>query len=295
MRTLRGVGLLLGGFALAALVTPTTSHAAPRTPGSAVTAKSPPAPRLPDADLLMERCVKAWYYQGTDAIAKLRMEIVDRGGEKRYRVMTMLRKNVGDRGEQRYLLYFHEPGDVRRMTCMVWKHVGAIDERWMFVPAANHVRRVAAPERSRFLGSDFTREEFSGRDASADLHRVDRYESYEGRPCWVVESVPKKPVEHTRMTTWVDTTTFIPWKQEFRDRRGGVFRTYTTDKVEEFANAAGRKYLTITERTLWARDKLSHTKLYFESVRYDVGLGDADFVSAHLQVPLEEWYRGAKP
>ena len=239
--------------------------------------------------------MKAWYYQGNDVIARLRMEIVGRGGEKRYRVMTMLRKNVGDKGEQRYLIYFHEPGDVRRMTCMVWKHVGANDERWMFVPAANRVRRVAAPERSRFLGSDFTREEFSGRDASADLHRVDRYERYEGHPCWVVESVPKKTVEHARMTTWVDTTTFIPWKQEFRDRRGEIFRTYTSDRVEEIASATGRMCLSITERTLWARDKVSYTKLYMDAARYDAGLTDADFSSAHLEVPLDSWFRAGGP
>ena len=275
----RVVRLFLGVALLAALASPAAAQKL----------------TLPAADPLMERCVRAWYYAGTDAIAKLRMEIVNREGEKRYRVMTMLRKNMGDRGEQRYLIYFHEPGDVRRMTCMVWKHVNANDERWMFVPAANRVRRVAAPERSRFLGSDFTREEFAGRAAGADAHRVDRYELYEGHPCWVVESVPKKPVEHTRMTTWVDTTTFIPWKQEFRDRRGTLFRTYTTDKVGEFASSAGRKYLTITERTLWGRDNASYTKLYFESVLYDVGISDADFAAAHLHMPLDAWYRGARP
>jgi len=279
MTALRPARVLLGVALLAALAASTPA----------------PAQTLPGGGPLMERCVKAWYYGGNDAIASLRMEIVNREGGKRYRTMTMLRKNVGDRGEQRYLIYFHEPGDVRRMTCMVWKHVGANDERWMFVPAANRVRRVAAPERSRFLGSDFTREEFSGRDASADMHRVDRYELFDGHPCWIVESVPKHPVEHTRMTTWVDTTTFIPWKQEFLDRRGEVFRTYTTDRVGEFASSAGRKYPTITERTLWSRDKASYTKLYFESVRYDVGLSDADFAEGHLGVPLEAWYRGSKP
>ena len=254
------------------------------------------AAALPNGVALMDRCVKAWYYAGDDAVANIRMDIVDRTGGKRYRVMTMFRKNLGPPGgDQRYLIYFHEPGDVRRMTCMVRKHVGADDERWMFVPAAGNVRRVAAPERSRFLGSDFTREEFSGRDAAADSHRVDRFERFGGHPCWVVESIPKTPVDHARMTTWVDTTTFIPWKQEFRDRRDTVYRTYTTDSVRVIASAKGRKYLTITERTMWARGNVSYTKLYFESVVYDVGLTEADFSEAHLQVPLDAWYRGARP
>ena len=254
-----------------------------------------PTPALPEGGALMERCVKAWYYGGNDAIARLRMEIIDRGGGKRFRVMTMLRKNMGENGEQRYLLYFHEPGDVRRMTCMVWKHVGGDDERWMFVPAANKVRRVAAPERSRFLGSDFTREEFSGRDAAADSHHVDRYERFEGHPCWVVESVPRAPVEHARMTTWVDTTTCLPWKQEFRDRRGEVSRTFTADKVREIAAPGGHRIPTITERSLWARGRTSRTRMVTESIKYDVGLRDSDFAEEHLSMPLDTWYRGARP
>lgn len=259
-------------------------------------AEAAPADRaLPEGGALMERCVSAWYYAGDDAIAKLRMEIVDRGGGKRYRGMTMLRKNIGEGGEQRYLLYFHEPGDVRRMTCMVLKHAGGDDERWMFVPAANKVRRVAAPERSRFLGSDFTREEFSGRDAAADSHRVARYERLEGHPCWVVESVPRTAVEHSRMSTWVDTTTFLPWKQEFLDRRGEVFRTLTVDKVRAVPGPDGRRIPTIVERTLWSRGRTSRTRLVTQSIRYGVGLRDSDFSEAHLSVALETWYRGARP
>lgn len=252
------------------------------------------APALPEGQAIMERCVRAWYYAGDDAVARIRMELVDRSGAKRYRLMTMFRMNLPGE-EQRYLLYFHEPGDVRRMTCMVSKHPGGNDERWMFVPAAGEIRRVSAPERSRFLGSDFLREEFAGRSASEDTHRLDRFERLEGRPCWVVESVSKKPVDYASVTTWVDTTTSLPWKQEFRDRRGSIFRTYVTDKVALIDGPGGRKIPTITERTLWARGKTSHTRLLVESIRYGVGLESADFKKEHLLVPLDSWYRGPMP
>ncbi|HSQ60192.1 MAG TPA: outer membrane lipoprotein-sorting protein [Acidobacteriota bacterium] len=268
-----------------------TLKAAPKTkPKSVLKA----APALPDGRAIMERCVRAWYYAGDDAVARIRMELVDRAGATRYRLMTMFRLNLPGE-EQRYLLYFHEPGDVRRMTCMVSKHPGGNDERWMFVPAAGEVRRVSAPERSRFLGSDFLREEFAGRSASEDTHRLERFEVLEGKPCWVVESVSKKPVDYASVTTWVDTTTALPWKQEFRDRRGSIYRTYVTDKVAMIDGPGGRKIPTITERTLWARGNTSHTRLLVESIRYGVGLESADFKQAHLLVPLDSWYRGPMP
>jgi hypothetical protein len=254
-----------------------------------------PAPALPNGATVMERCVRAWYYAGKDMVAKIRMEIVDRSGGKHYRLMTGFRKNEPGGGEQRYLLYFHEPGDVRRMTCMVWKHVGGDDERWMFVPAVNRVRRVAAPERSRFLGSDFVREEYAGRDAAADSHAVARFERLDGHPCWVVESKPITPAEFSRVTTWVDTTTCLPWKQEFRDRHGEVFRTFTADKVKEIRTAAGEKIPTIMERTMWARGKTNCTRLIYLGVRYNVGLTDKDFAEKHLEEPLEAWYQGPRP
>jgi hypothetical protein len=165
----------------------------------------------------------------------------------------------------------------------------------MFVPAVNRTRRVTAPERSRFLGSDFVREEFSGRDVEADAHTVVRFERYEGRPCWVVESVPREAADFARVTTWVDTTTCLPWKQEFRNRRDEVFRTFTADKVREIEAPGGRTIPTIVERTMSGRDGVSRTRLLFQGVRYDVGLTGADFADKHLEVPLESWYQGPRP
>jgi outer membrane lipoprotein-sorting protein len=264
------------------------------SPGAAAGAPSAPE-TLPDGRTVMERCVRAWYYAGTDMIAFLRMDIFDAAGEKHYRTMTMLRKNATEGGDQRYLLYFHEPGDVRRMTCMVYKHEGGDDSRWMYVPAANRVRAVSAPERSRFLGSDFVREEFAGRDAEADSQVAVRYERLKGHPCWVVEGRPRGRVDFTGITTWVDTTTYLPWRQEFRNRRNEVFRTFTADRVKDIRAPDGRKIPTIMERTLWGRDAKTHTSLKYESIRYDVGLTDADFSEAHLSVPLDSWYQGPAP
>jgi len=256
----------------------------------------PPSGGYPSGAAVMERCVAAWYYPGRDMVARLRMEILDRGGKTSYREMTMFRKNMaGDGGEQRYLIYFHEPGDVRRMTCMVWKHIGGDDERWMYVPAIDRIRRVAAPERSRFLGSDFVREEFSGRDADADSHRVVELVRHRGRMCWKVESTPRTTTDFAHMTTWVDTTTYLPWTQEFRNRRDDVFRTFTVDRVKEIRAPDGRKIPTIVDRSVWGRDRKNRTRLIHKRVRYDVGLTDDDFTQQHLSMALEGWYRGPRP
>lgn len=256
-------------------------------------AADPTVPAAADSALdgraVMDRAVRALYYPGQDLRALIRMEIVERDGTKRYRLMTALRLNLPE-GEQRYLLYFHEPGDVRRMTCMVQKHVGRADERWMFVPVANRVRRVTAPERSRFLGSDFVREEFSGRDAAADSHVVVRMEELKGRRCYVVESTPREPgTEYSRCTSWVDAATFLPMRQEFRGEKGELLRVYTADRVTEVRGAGGARYPTPLVRTMTNGSGDRWTRMTYESVAYDIGLHESDFSQTHMQEPLAEW------
>jgi len=259
----------------------------------AVLGAGAPADSLPDGRDVMERMTRASYYPGRDMVADVRMEIVERSGLVRLRVMTMMRLNL-EHGEQRYLVYFHEPGDVRRMTCMVYKHVGRADDRWMFVPAVEQIRRVTAPERSRFLGSDFVREDYSGRDAAADSHAVVRGEVRDGRACWVVESVPIEAAEYARMVSWVDRKTWLPIRQEYYDARGRLFRTFTADKIEEIADADGGTHPTVVERTMAGRTPPVRTRLLYSDVRYGVGLKASDFTDDHLKMSMDQWYR-SKP
>jgi hypothetical protein len=242
-----------------------------------------------DGHAVMERAVRAMYYPARDMRARIRMEIAERGGVVRLRVMTELRLNLPD-GDQRYLLYFHQPGDVRRMTCLVHKHVGRVDDRWMFVPIANRVRRVTAPERSRFLGSDFVREEFSGRDAAADSHTVVRMEPREGRRCYVVESVPREPgTEYARAVSWIDAKNFLPLRQEFYGERGQLLRVYTAERVKEIRGAGGVRYPTPLVRTMTSGTGGRWTRMTYESVAYDIGLSESDFSETHMQEPLSRW------
>lgn len=259
---------------------------------AALLGAAPPGP-TPSGREVMERMNHAYYYPGRDMVADVRMEIAERTGLVRLRTLTVMRLNL-PRGEQRYLVYFHQPGDVRRMSCMVYKHVGGGDERWMFMPAIGEIQRITAPERSRFLGSDFVREEFSGRDAAADSHTVIRGEVRDGRSCWVVESVPISPTEFSRMMSWVDRETWLPIRQEFYGTQGQLVRTFTAGRIEEVRDSDGGTHPTILERTMAGRVATVQTRMIYTNVRYGVGLRESDFSDDHLKVPMETWFR-AKP
>jgi outer membrane lipoprotein-sorting protein len=237
------------------------------------------------ADAIIERSQQAFYYAGDDMRARVTMQLIDRGGQARQRVLTMLRRDESEGGNQKYFIYFHEPGDVRGMTFMVWKDPVEEDQRWIFVPAVDLIRRIAANDkRSSFVGSDFTYEDVSGRDVRSDTHTLSREEMLDERAAYVIESVPKEVVEYTKRVSWIDKETFLPLKEDYYDLQGEHYRVFTADAIEDVSG-----WPTVMRRTM-ANIRTGHrTEVVFESVAYDQGLLDEDFSERRMRRPPQAW------
>jgi outer membrane lipoprotein-sorting protein len=246
---------------------------------------------------IIENSQLAFYYQGKDMKIDVVMELIAKGGGKRTRVMTMLRRNEKEGGNQRYFIYFHKPGDVRRMTFMVWKYPTKDDDRWIFVPAVDLIRRIAADDkRSSFVGSDFTYEDVSGRDVASDTHSLLRSEKHEDRDCYVIESIPKEPTEYIKRLSWIDKKSFLPLKDEYYDAQNELFRIFTADKIEDIKVGGGtgeNVFPTVTRRTMTMKNlKTGHrTEVVYKSVSYNLGLKDKDFSERHMRRPPRSWIR----
>src|SRR3989304_2108276 len=113
---------------------------------------------------VMKKSQAAFLYPGKDFKARVVMKLINKDGQERVRELTMLRKNLGEPGgEQKYFMYFFQPADVKDMTFMTYKYPAKDDDRWLFIPALNMVKRIAAQaKRSSFVGSDFTYEDVPG-------------------------------------------------------------------------------------------------------------------------------------
>src|SRR4030066_501462 len=191
---------------------------------------------------IMEKEQQAFYSPGKDMKAEIRMELITAAGEKRIRVLTMLRWNDPKSKGQKYFLYFREPADVRGMTFTVWKYPLKESDRWIYVPAIDLVRRIAARDaRSSFVGSDFTYEDVSGRNIAADTHTLIREEKLGDIDCYVVESVPKEPIDYVKRISWIDKITFLPLKEEYYDVQKELARVFTADKIEDVASTESRE------------------------------------------------------
>ena len=236
------------------------------------------------ADDIVARVQQAFYNPGRDMKARVTMTLISAGGDKRLRDLTMLRRN-GTNGEQQYFIYFHQPGDVRGMTFLVLKYPRRDDDRWLFMPALNLVRRLAARDSAQsFVGSDFTYEHVSGRDPESDRHTLRGEEQRRGKACYVVESQAQASAEYSRKVAWIDKTTWLPVEEEYYDVRGELFKVFTAEEVRDVSG-----HPTITKRTMKNVKTGHRTDVVFADVAYDVGIEAETFSERFLREPPRRW------
>ncbi|MBN1363056.1 MAG: outer membrane lipoprotein-sorting protein [Sedimentisphaerales bacterium] len=247
------------------------------------TASGAAEPNVPDVQTIVTKANIMAYYQGDDGKAKVRMTITTKSGQTREREFIILRKDVADGGDQNYFVYFQRPADVRQMVYMVKKHAGANedDDRWLFLPALNLVRRIAAGDkRTSFVGSDFVYEDVSGRSLDLDTHEL--IETTPER--FIVKNVPKNPdqVEFSYYNVAIDRKTYMPMKMEYFDKEGKLYRTIESTEVKEIDG-----FPTVTKSVVTDLKTGGKTEMAFNDVQYNIGIGDI-FEERYLQGPPRE-------
>lgn len=250
-----------------------------------------PAVTFAGDDLTAEEIVVksrlAFYYAGDNMRAKVLMELINKDGRKRVRELTMLRKDYKEGGNQKYFMYFHKPADIKDTTFMVVKWPDRDDDRWLFIPAINLVKRIAANDKySSFVGSDFTYEDISGRKPEEDTHTLLRREKLNDKNCFVIESIPKETSEYTKRISWIDETNFLPLKEEFYDKQNEPYRQF---EAQELKDTNG--ILTITKRTMKNVKTGHRTEVAFQEVEYNLGIEDDLFSERYLRRPPLKWIR----
>lgn len=238
-------------------------------------------------DEVIKKSQAAFLYPGKDFKARVMMKLISKGGQERVREMTMLRKNYGEvGGNQKYFIYFFQPADVKDMTFMVYKYPAKDDDRWLFVPSINMVRRIAAQDkRSSFVGSDFTYEDVSGRDIEDDTHTVAKEEKLGSRDCHVIKSTPKTAdVDYSYKLSWIDKVTALPAKEEYYDRRGELYKVFTADEIKDVKGVP-----TITKRTMKNLQSGHMTEVSYIKTDYNLGIEDSLFTERFLKQPPKKW------
>jgi hypothetical protein len=240
------------------------------------------AAETPGVDEIVDRANLAAYYAGEDGRAEVIMTITDSQGRTRSRELVMLRRDQKDGGDQRFYVYFERPTDVRRMVFMVHKHVDRDDDRWLYLPALDLVKRIAASDkRTSFVGSHFFYEDVSGRGVTEDVHELLATTD----DAYLIKNTPRNQasVEFAWYTVEIDRRTFMPRKAEYFNRQGRKYREVEALAIEEIQGHA-----TVTKSRVKDLDSGGETISEFKNIRYDLGLDESMFTERYLRRPPRE-------
>jgi outer membrane lipoprotein-sorting protein len=216
---------------------------------------------------------------GKDERSEITLTLITKEGQRRERKMILQRRGKAD--SKKVLIHFLSPADVRGVGFLVWRHPGKDDDRWLFLPALNMVRRIAAADkRSSFVGSDFVYEDVAGRDVGQDTHTLVRSESLGGQDCYVVKSVPKNPgsAEFSYKLSWVRKDNFVVIQELYYDKRGEQLKKLTVDKLEAIQGIP-----TVRKQTMRDLQTGHRSEVTYDDVRYNLGLGDDVFTERYLR------------
>lgn len=243
----------------------------------------------PTAVQLMTASHQAYYYAEDGGQSRVTMVLTNKKGRTREREFWMLRRDVEDMGDQRYYTYFIKPADISRTAFLVHKNAEGNDDRWLYLPALDLVKRIAADDRrSSFVGSDFSYEDVSGRLPILDDHELVGADTALGRPATKIKSTPKdsKTADYQYCITWIDDETKLPLRGDYYDKKDKVVRRFTVDEIETIEEVP-----TATVRTIHNLKKGSHTTISFSNITYKIEMKPDDFNERLLKNPPREYTR----
>lgn len=238
---------------------------------------------LTSADEVVARANLTAYYGGADGRSEVRMIISDAQGREQRRQFTVLRRDIEDAGDQQFLVVFSQPSDVRDTAFLVDKHVTRDDDRWLYLPGLDLVKRISAGDkRTSFVGAHYFYEDVSGRRPSEDTHElIETTDEF-----YVLRHVPveSQSAEFSSYVTWISRETFLPMKIDYTNAAGDVYRRVEVITVE---NLDGHPTVTASR----VSDLLSggKTEMQFRYIAYDVGIPADVFTERSLRNPPRDW------
>ncbi len=212
--------------------------------------------------------------------------VIERGKDKLIRRMEHMTKQYGDHlQDERTLIRFSEPADVRDTAYLTWSYndPGREDDMWVYLPAEKLVRRISGGgKKGAFMRSDLANEDIEDRAVDDDEHTLKGEEKISGVSCYVIESVPrpelKKDTNYSKRHQYIRTDIFLPARIEFFDKRGKLLKTATYGGYEQIGGI-----WTTTRVVFETPRRKTRTLMQRTNIIYNQGLDDSLFQQNRLQ------------
>ncbi len=210
---------------------------------------------------------------GDDITSTLTMTLINKSGQTRVRKIQQYTKDMGS--IEKSIMFFLSPADVKNTSFMNWIYDSdKADDQWIYLPALKKVKRISSDSKSDyFMGSDFTYDDLGDRKLDADIHKLLREETIDGKECYVVESVSKdEDYMYSKTITWINKDNFVGVKKEFYDEDEELLKTLTIKNVEKISG-----FWTITNSEMKNVQKNHKTTMELSEIKINTGVPSSKF------------------
>ena len=222
-----------------------------------------------------------------DSTTRSTFRLINAAGQQRIRETDGQTKLIAGTTDNRRLVSFLSPADVRGTKTLLIEHSAADDDMWIYLPAMKKVRRlVASNKKDSFVGTDFSYGDVIGYKVEEWNHNLVREENVAGRDCYVIESTPRTPqiaanTGYSKRISWIDKTSYVALRGELFDHSGELLKRTSAQDVE-LVDPKNNRYqpMKLASENVQTGHK---TIIEFTNFRANVGVGDDLFAARSLE------------
>jgi uncharacterized protein len=221
-----------------------------------------------------------------DSTTNSTFRLITASGQERARETDGDSKLIAGTTDNRRLVNFLSPSDIRGTKTLLIEHSNAEDDMWIYLPAMKKVRRlVASNKKNSFVGTDFSYGDVIGYKVEEWNHELVREENVAGRDCYVIESTPSTPqiaanTGYSKRVAWIDKQSFVALRAEIYDLNGQLLKKLTDEDVQKVDSNNNRyQPMKLTAENVQTGHK---TIIEFKNFKANVGIGDDVFTARYL-------------
>lgn len=224
---------------------------------------------------------------GDNSISTLEMTLIDKGGDKRVRQVTVFTKDKG-RDMQR-MQFFLAPADVRGTGFLTYDFYSGEkdDDQWLYLPELRKTKRIASSDKSgSFMGTDFSYADMTRRVVDEWTYKLLKEDEVRGEKVWLIEATPRDETVRDRYgyeksVVFVRQDIFMVVRAVHWVRDGGKLKYLDMKRVERIDGIWMGTELDM--KTTKGGETLHRTVMRFSDVKFNQNLDDDLFTVRRLE------------
>lgn len=222
-----------------------------------------------------------------DSTSNAKFRLMNSSGQERVRETIGKTKLIEGTTDNRRYVVFQTPSDVKGTKTLLIEHSGKDDDIWIYLPAMKKVRRlVSSNKKDSFVGTDFSYGDVIGHKVEDWNHKLLKEEKIEGRDCYVVESLPKRPEVadnsgYSKRVGWIDKESYVALKGEGYDLGSKLYKRFKASDVK-LVDEKNKKWqpMKLEAENLQSGHR---TIIEFSDYKANVGVGEDVFSQRNLE------------